>query len=110
MALGHFEQDGKCGATMIFGETVDISHLLEFSFYDWIWFVSPKELHMDRMMLGRWLGPSLDVGEALTYAILTSTAEIIHRSSVSPLTVKEKNKEPEGVVQHLKGDKPASST
>ena len=93
MALGHYDQEGECGATIIFGETADISHLVEFSFYDWIWFVSPKESNMDRMMLGRWLGPSLDVGEALTYAILTPTAEIIHRSSVLPLTIEEKNSE-----------------
>ena len=93
MALGHFEQEGECGATIIFGETADISHLVEFSFYDWIWFISPKESHLDRMMLGRWLGPSLDVGEALTYAILTPTAEVIHRSSVIPLSTEEKNSE-----------------
>lgn len=90
MVLGHHEQDGECGATLIYGETADISHLAEFSFYDWVWFVSPKESKYDRMMLGRWLGPSIDVGEALTFAIFTGTAEIVHRSSVLPLTVEER--------------------
>lgn len=71
MALGHYDQEGECGATIIFGETADISHLAEFSFYDWVWFISPKESNFDRMTLGRWLGPSFDVGEALTYALLT---------------------------------------
>lgn len=93
MALGHYDQEGECGATIIFGETADISHLVEFSFYDWVWFISPKEAQLDRMTLGRWLGPSFDVGDALTYAILTPAAEIVHRSSVIPLSVDEKNSE-----------------
>ena len=93
MALGHYDQEGECGATIIFGETADISHLAEFSFYDWVWFISPKEAKFDRMTLGRWLGPSFDVGEALTYAILTPSAEVIHRSSVIPLSTEEKNSE-----------------
>jgi Fe-S-cluster containining protein len=91
MALGHYDQEGECGATIIHGETADISHLVEFSFYDWIWFISPKEAKYDRMMLGRWLGPSFDVGEALTFAVLTSSAEVVHRSSVLPLSVEERN-------------------
>jgi Fe-S-cluster containining protein len=93
MALGHYDQEGECGATIIHGETADISHLVEFSFYDWVWFVSPKEAKYDRMTLGRWLGPSFDVGDALTYAILTPSAEVVHRSSVLPLNVEEKNSE-----------------
>ncbi len=93
MALGHYNQEGKCGTTLIFDETADISHPVVFSFYDWVWFILPKESKIDRMTLGRWLGPSLDVGEALTYAILMPTAEVVHRSSVLPLTVEEKNSE-----------------
>jgi len=93
MALGHFDQEGECGATIIFGETADISHLVEFSFFDWVWFISPKESNFDKMTLGRWLGPSFDVGEALTYAILTPSAEIVHRSSVIPLSTEEKHSE-----------------
>lgn len=100
MALGHYDQEGECGATIIFGETADISHLVEFSFYDWIWFISPKESNYDRMTLGRWLGPSFDVGEALTYAILTPSAEIIHRSSVVPLSIEEKNSEEIKMMKH----------
>lgn len=93
MALGHHEQNGECGATIILGETADISHLVEFSFYDWVWFMSPKESSLDRMELGRWLGPSFDVGQALTFAILTGQAEIVHRSSVLPLSIEEKRSE-----------------
>ncbi len=90
MALENYEQDGKCGTTIIFGETADISHFVEFSFCNWVWFISPIESKVDRMTLGQWLGPSLNVGEELTYAILTPTAEVIHRSSVLPLTIGEK--------------------
>ena len=45
------------------------------------------------MTLGRWLGPSFDVGEALTYAVLTPSAEVVHRSSVIPLSTEERNSE-----------------
>lgn len=100
MALGLYEQEGECGATIIHGETADISHLVEFSFYDWVWFISPKEAKLDRMTLGRWLGPSFDVGEALTYAILTPSAEVIHRSSVIPLSTEEKNSEEIKKLKH----------
>jgi len=99
MVLGHHEQDGECGATIIYGETADISHLAEFSFYDWVWFISPKESAYDRMLLGRWLGPSFDVGEAMTFAIFTGTAEIVHRSSVLPLSVEERRNED---IKHMK--------
>lgn len=99
MALGHFDQEGECGATIIHGETADISHLVEFSFYDWVWFVSPKESHMDRLTLGRWLGPSFDVGEALTFAILTSTAQVVHRTSVIPLNSEERRDEEIGLLK-----------
>lgn len=45
------------------------------------------------MTLGRWLGPTFDVREALTYAILTPSAEVVHRSSVIPLSTEEQNSE-----------------
>jgi len=35
MALGHPMQNGECGTTIIQGCTADISHLLDFSMYDW---------------------------------------------------------------------------
>jgi len=91
MALGHHEQDGECGATIIYGNTADISHIADFGFYDWCWFWSPKESSQDRQQLGRWIGPSFDVGDVLCFAVLSSNGMVMHRSSVFPLTVEERN-------------------
>ena len=93
MALGHHEQDGDCGTTIIQGYTADISHVAEFGFYDWCWAWSPKESNQEHMQLGRWCGPSWDVGDELCFAILTANGQILHRSSVFPLTQEERNSE-----------------
>ena len=37
------------------------------------------------------MGPSFDVGAHLCYAILTAKGQVIHRTTVVPLTVEEKN-------------------
>lgn len=79
MALGHHEQDGDCGTTIIQGYTADISHVAEFGFYDWCWAWSPKESNQEHMQLGRWCGPSWDVGDELCFAILTANGQILHR-------------------------------
>ena len=40
MALGLPIQNGECGKTILQGHTADISHLAEFSMYDWCWTLS----------------------------------------------------------------------
>ncbi len=40
-------------------------------------------------MLGKYLGPSIDVGPAMTTKILTPTGEVVHRSTYRPLTPEE---------------------
>jgi hypothetical protein len=41
--------------------------------------------------LGRYLGPSPDIGQAMSLKILTSKATVIVRTSVLPLSVEDKN-------------------
>jgi hypothetical protein len=100
MALGHHEQEGECGATIIFGNTADISHVADFGFYDWCWFWSPKESNQTRQQLGRWLGPSFDVGDALCFAVLSCNGVVMHRSSVFPLTTEERNSDSIKSLKH----------
>ena len=90
MALGHPNQEGECGATIIKGSTADISHLVDFAIYDWCWSLSPSESNQEKKLLTRWMGPSFDVGARLCYAVLTAKAQILLRSSVVPLTKKER--------------------
>jgi len=56
MNLGHAEQNGQVGATVITGNTSDVSHLVLFTFYEWIWYHTPRDLgEKTRMALGKWL-------------------------------------------------------
>jgi len=57
--------------------------------YDWCWTLSPKDSNQDKKQLTRWLGPSSDVSGELCYALLTAKAQVIIRSSVSPLRKEE---------------------
>ncbi len=93
MALGHHEQEGECGTTIIQGSTADILHVAEFGFYDWCWAWSPKKSSQEHMQLGRWCGPSWDVGDELCFAILTANGQILHSSSVFPLSAAERNRQ-----------------
>jgi hypothetical protein len=38
MALNHIELDGEVPATVISGDTSDISYIAEFSIWDWVWY------------------------------------------------------------------------
>jgi len=67
----NFELQGQLPETVLTGQTADISALVEHSWYDWVkwWdvkagFPEPKEV------LGRYLGPAIDVGPAMCAKIL----------------------------------------
>jgi hypothetical protein len=51
-ALAILELDGEVPATRLAGDTPDISHLAEFGWYDWVWFLSPEDIKMARKALG----------------------------------------------------------
>ena len=91
MALGLPIQNGECGKTILQGHTADISHITDFSMYDWCWTLSPRNSNKDRKQLARWLGHSFDVGGEVCYVLLTAKAQVIIRSSVSPLKKEEIN-------------------
>ena len=46
---------------------------------------------MNRKRLGRYLGPSHNVGGAMCGVVLTERGERIHRTSIFPLSVEDKN-------------------
>jgi hypothetical protein len=85
-ALAIRDLDGEVPATKLTGDTPDISHLAEFGWYDWIWFLSPEDIKMERRALGRYVGPSTDIGDALCARILTDKGSFVSRTSVFPLT------------------------
>jgi hypothetical protein len=107
-AMNIHELDGQTPATKMTGDTVDISFLAEFGFYDWVWFIDPQggprldETEVDtlnRKRLARYLGPSLTVGDAMCGTVLTERATTLERTSIIPLSVEEVNSD---VVRKMK--------
>ena len=92
-ALSIRELEGEVPATRLIGDTADISHLAEFGWYDWVWYLSPEDIKMERKSLGRYCGPSTDIGDALCARILTEKGRFVSRTSVFPLTEEEERSE-----------------
>ena len=99
-ALNIHSLDGQVPATKMTGDTADISFLAEFGFYDWVWYVQPKgdraqddtlEPSLGRKKLGRYLGPSLSVGDAMCGTVLTEIGTRLERTSIIPLSAADKN-------------------
>ena len=74
-----YRLNGETPETIISGETSDISQFCELEWYEWILFrdlaISFPE---DKMVLGRYLGPSIDIGPDMTVDILKSNGEVVH--------------------------------
>jgi hypothetical protein len=88
-ALNIHSLHGQVPAALLTGDTPDISALCEFAWYDWVWYLDPtsnRDGSMERKYLGRYCGPSYDVGDAMCSMILKSTGTLIARSSVLPLS------------------------
>eukprot|EP00934_Nitzschia_sp_Nitz4_P008127 Nitzschia sp. Nitz4//scaffold260_size33533//228//6137//NITZ4_007876-RA/size33533-snap-gene-0.41-mRNA-1//-1//CDS//3329544674//8117//frame0 len=85
-----YGNQGKTPETKMFGETADISQLCEIGFYDWVMFRDTMVPFPDsKLVLGRYLGPSMGIGPAMTAKILKSNGEVVHRSTYRSLTPDE---------------------
>ena len=70
------------------GKTPDISEYLEFGFYDWVKFHDTYNSD-NTNELGRWLGVSENIGQAMCYYVLKGNGKILSRSTVRPLLREE---------------------
>jgi hypothetical protein len=78
---------GQTPETIMSGSTADISQFCEFAWYDWVMFRDTVPQYPDdTMILGRWLGPAIDVGSALTMKILKRNGQVVSRLTVRHLT------------------------
>ena len=84
-AMNIHELQGDVPQSVLTGDTPDISHLAEFGWYDYVWYITPSNETIQTRHLGRYCGPSHDVGEALCAHILTAKGKLISRTSVFPL-------------------------
>ena len=82
--------EGQVPETVMSGQTGDISNLCKFEWFQWVMFFHPKETYPeDKMFIGRWLGPVIDVGTDMTYNILRPDGGYVFRSTVISWTSKE---------------------
>ena len=75
------------------GDTPDISNLLQFHWYESVYYYDPSSPYpLPKEKVGRFLGVAENVGDTLTYKILTSdTQEVIYRSVVRPIDAENAN-------------------
>jgi len=93
--------EGRTPHEFIFGETPDISSLISFSFYEHVWYYNTTHRFPDlRRLVGRWLGPSKSLSTDLVYKILTKHGNVIHTSSVEPITTSDRDQS--GVIHLIK--------
>ena len=85
--------DWKTPIEVATGETPDISNLLQFHWYQKVYYYDPKSSYPGpKEKLGHFVGIAENVGDTLTYKILTSdTREVIHRSVVRAVESEDKN-------------------
>ncbi len=71
-----FQFDGRIPEMVVSGETADISPFCEYSFWDWVKFREDGVAFPDnQMVLGKYLGPSIDVGPAMMQHVMKTNGE-----------------------------------
>ena len=67
--------------------TANISQICEYEWYKWVVFRDfPHQYPADTMILGQYLGPSMDVGSVMTTKILKGNGDFMCRSILRGLT------------------------
>ena len=95
-----FELGGEVPETMVSGETSDISPFCQHAWYEWIKFRDTgPNFPDDKELLGCYLGPSIDVGPAMTAKILKANGQVLHRSTYRALNQAEWASEEERKAQ-----------
>ena len=92
-----YELNGQVPETLVSGETPDITTIAEFQWYEWVKFRDTAiSFPDDPIILGRDLGPAIDIGPAYTRKVLKANGQVIYRSTVRALTPDEM-KDPEEI-------------
>jgi hypothetical protein len=85
-----YANQGEVPETIISGQTSDISTFCQHEWYEWLMFRDTAVAFPgSKEVLGRYLGPSIDIGPAMSAKILKANAEVVYRSTYRSLTDKE---------------------
>ncbi len=82
--------DWEVPKTVMSGTTADITQICMLGWYEWVKFHSTSVSFPEDWLVLRWfLGPSIDVGLAMTAKILIAASDVVHHSMSRSLTPKE---------------------
>ena len=81
--------DYRTALEVLTGNTPDISHFLDFEFYQWIKFFDPTAFPESREVLSRWPGHAHGVGQAQCYYVLKENGQVITSATVRSLSPEE---------------------
>jgi hypothetical protein len=89
-SLDIYGLEGQVPESKIKADTVDISTIAEYAWYEWVTFSNTAaKFPMSKIQLGRDMGAAIDIGHAMTRKILKQNGSFMYRSSVRPLTQDE---------------------
>jgi cytochrome c1 len=89
-SLDIFGLEGQVPESNIKGETVDISTIAEYAWYEWIKFHdTAAKFPVSKIQLGRDLGTAIDICPAMARKILNKNGSVMNRTSVRTLNPDE---------------------
>ena len=89
-AHGIYMLHGEVPETFMSGETYDIIQFCELEQYEWVKLLDTAvQFPGNNMVLGRYIGPIIDVGPEFTVKILNGNGEVVHRSTHLELNLEE---------------------
>lgn len=91
-----FQLQSRTPHESVYKEEGDISNLCQYKFYEWVYYRDTKAgFPMDKMLLGRTLGPANGEGNEMSHWILNHHGKVVPRRSHRPLTSDEITSETE---------------
>ena len=67
------------------GQTANIRNLCKYEWFQWVMHYQSKEGYPDdKIAMGRYIGPAIDVGNDMTYIILFLDGNYVCRLTVGP--------------------------
>lgn len=118
-ALSMQSLDGFNAYERVHARRADISEYAQFDWYQYVYAIDPSAGGLDtRRVLTRWIGVAEDFGSAMTYWVISKSAEPVARSSVMPVPLedmltdefKAAAKELDDGIENALGDKVSKTT
>jgi hypothetical protein len=89
-SLDIFGLDGEVPESKVKGETVDISTIAEYAWYEWVKFrYTAAKFPVSKIQLGRYFGAAIAIGPTMASKVLKNNGSMMYRTSVRHLTPDE---------------------